>query len=127
MPTIKQRRAFDKILENAGNVSKSMTQVGYAPGTARNPKELTDSIGYQELLREAGLTEDLIATSLVEDIKAKPLKRIAELNLGAEVLGMKKREPIGNNNVLIIQITDELSKKRGFKLDDINTKSIDNR
>ena len=39
-----------------------------------------------------GLTEDLVTTALVEDIKAKPEKRVQELKLGAEILQMVKHD-----------------------------------
>ena len=44
--------AFIKVVENHGNVSKSMREVGYTEKTAKNPKNLTDSKGWQELLDE---------------------------------------------------------------------------
>ena len=90
MATIKQKQALEKIVENRGNIGKAMILAGYDETTARNPKNLTDSKGYRELLVECGLTEQLITTALVEDIKIKEGKRTAELSLGAEILGMKK-------------------------------------
>ena len=50
MATIKQKTAFNKIVENRGNISKTMREVGYSKKTAKNPKNLTQSIGWQELL-----------------------------------------------------------------------------
>ena len=52
MATIKQKKALDKIVENRGNISKSMREVGYSKKTAKNPKNLTESKGWQELLEE---------------------------------------------------------------------------
>ena len=52
MPTIKQKMAFDKIIENHGNVSKTMKEVGYSKISAINPKNLTDSDGWKELMEE---------------------------------------------------------------------------
>jgi len=49
-PTFKQKMAFRKTLENNGNVSKSMKQAGYGKGSAKNPKLLTDSDGWQTLM-----------------------------------------------------------------------------
>jgi len=43
---------FDKIVENKGNVSKSMREVGYSPATAKNPKMLLNSTGFMELLQQ---------------------------------------------------------------------------
>ena len=90
MATLKQKRAVDRMVENGGIASQAMIDVGYSANTARTPSKLTESDGFKELYKEKGLTENLIVESLVDDIKAKPGKRAAELNLGADVLGMKK-------------------------------------
>lgn len=43
-PTIKQARVINDLLENTGKpISKAMRDAGYAPATAKNPKELTNS------------------------------------------------------------------------------------
>ena len=42
MATIKQKRAFAKILENGGKVSKAMREVGYTTATAHTPHKLTE-------------------------------------------------------------------------------------
>lgn len=52
MPTIRQQNAFDKIVENGGNVSKAMREVGYSEETAKTPQKLTESKGWQELVEE---------------------------------------------------------------------------
>lgn len=92
MATLKQKLVVAKIIENHGNVSKSMRQVGYSKNTAKVPsKNLTDTKGFKEVLASYGLTEDLVTTALVFDIKSKPKRRFNELSLGAEILGMKKR------------------------------------
>ncbi len=66
--------------------------VGYGSGLQHNPNRVLESEGFKKALAEFGLTEELITVSLVEDIKAKPKARVKELGLGAEILGMKKRE-----------------------------------
>ena len=39
-----------KIIENHGNVSKAMREVGYTEATAKNPKKnLTDTAGYKKI------------------------------------------------------------------------------
>ena len=88
MPTIRQKEAVKKVMENYGNVSKSMKEVGYSPNSAKNPKSLTDSKGFKELMGEYGLTEKLVSKSLVLDIKKKPQRRVKELELGARILKM---------------------------------------
>jgi len=88
MATIKQKMAVQKIVENGGNVSRSMIEVGYSPATAKTPDKLTDSKGYQELLNEY-LPDDFILGALKDDIEKKPQNRVAELNLATKVKGMQ--------------------------------------
>lgn len=53
MATIKQKRVVKRILENRGmGVSTAMLEEGYSPNTAKNPKNLTSSNGWNELMEE---------------------------------------------------------------------------
>jgi len=52
MPTIKQRKAAQKVVENHGNISRAMLEAGYTPASAKNPKNLTESRGWNELMEE---------------------------------------------------------------------------
>jgi len=96
-PTPRQKKAAKAVIDNMlldtpksnGEVLKS---VGYGTGLQNQPARVLQSEGFKAALAEYGLTEELITTSLVEDIKAKPAMRVKELGLGAEILGMKKRE-----------------------------------
>lgn len=88
MPTEKQEKAIENMVENGGIVSKAMIDAGYSPNTAKTPQKLTESEGYRELCEKYGLTDSLIITSLVEDIKAKPQNRKSELELGAKISGL---------------------------------------
>ena len=96
MPTIKQRKAAELLVENRGNIGKSMIEAGYDPTTAKNPKNLTESIGFQEVYKEIGLTPMFLTKALKDDIEQKPKNRYSEMNLAAEILGMKK-QPAGDN------------------------------
>ena len=98
MATRKQKLALNKIVENRGNISKSMREVGYDDTTAKNPKNLTESKGYKELLKGSGLDENLVVGALVEDINKKPQNRAKELALGAKLLGMIKKEIMPEQN-----------------------------
>jgi len=60
MPTLKQELLVKKLVENRGNVSKSMREVGYSPATAKNPQQTTISKTYQELMKQY-LPDDLIS------------------------------------------------------------------
>lgn len=120
MATLRQKIAVDKIVENQGNVSKAMREAGYPETTAKNPKNLTDSKGFKELMNEYGLTDGLIAKSLVDDINKKPKNRLGELRLGAEILGMKAIEGTGNKT-LIVMLTGQSSERYGIKTDTITS------
>lgn len=87
MATIKQKKALNKIVENGGNVSQAMIQAGYSLKTAKTPKKLTDSLGFQDLCDERGLTDELLLKALIEDIKNKKGNRKAEIELGFKIKG----------------------------------------
>lgn len=72
-PTIKQKKALERVLENHGNISKSMREAGYSPNTAKNPKLLTDSIGWSDMLREY-LPDELLMKVQVEGLNATTIK-----------------------------------------------------
>lgn len=69
MPTIKQKLAFDKIVENRGNVSAAMREVGYSDNSAKNPSNLTDSDGWKDLM------ETYLPDSLLWDKHKKLLEK----------------------------------------------------
>src|SRR3990167_8149103 len=50
MPTLKQKVAYKKTIENNGSVSKAMRETGYSLNTAKNPQSLTESKGWKELM-----------------------------------------------------------------------------
>ena len=106
MATLKQEAAVKELVESGGaSVSKAMRESKhpYSPKTAKTPKKLTGSKGYKEELAKYGLTPKLVTSSLVEDIKAKPQKRVSELALGAEILRMKGSDGRGDVNINLIQ------------------------
>ena len=97
-PTKKQRDVVKRIVENHGNVSKSMEEVGYSKASAKNPKNLTESKGYLEALDEVGLTQELLTSSLTNDIKEKGELPIEKRNRTRELeLGMKARNMLGQS------------------------------
>ena len=60
MVTIKQKTAVKIAVENGGNISKAMREAKYSPETAKNPSKLTESKGWQELMKQH-LPDKLIA------------------------------------------------------------------
>jgi len=75
MATIKQKQAVKEIVENRGNVSKAMETVGYTKATAKNPSNLTNSKGFQKLLKELidnnDLLNEVIDVAMSKDSRAK--------------------------------------------------------
>lgn len=69
MATIKQKKVLMKIVENGGNLHKAMLDVGYSPLTSKNPKNLTNSKGFQELLNEY-LPDELLTNVHLQGLKA---------------------------------------------------------
>lgn len=67
-----------------------MAMIGYSQGVQETPSIVTNSKGFRQAMYDLGLTEELITTSLVEDINAKKGGRLGELRLGAELLGLSK-------------------------------------
>ena len=105
MATEKQKEAVKDLSENIGKpIGKIMRDSGYSVSTSETPKRLTESKGFKEELDKHGLNEELIISSLVEDIKAKPGKRLGELQYGGELIGMKKAPEDLSGNVQLTQI-----------------------
>lgn len=100
-----QRKAAEAVVENLASTNPLPTgqvleNVGYGK-IIQDPRRITESMGFKQAIRDLGLTEELITTSLVEDINLKPQERIQELKLGAEILGMKEDEEKPKENTKV--------------------------
>ena len=60
MSKIRAKKAISKIVENRGNVSKSLREAGYSPSYAKNPKQFLSTKDAQELMEEY-LPDEMIA------------------------------------------------------------------
>lgn len=109
-PKMKHRQVLEKMVENGGNVSRAMRDVGYSPATAENPKKVTESKGFQQLL-EQYLPNDFILEALQSDIKAKPKRRVAELTLASKIKGLIKNEQKEGDKTLILITTPESAQR----------------
>lgn len=93
MATIKQTRAFKNIMKNSEeNLGKAMVKAGYSRTVAENPKNLTESKGFIQLLDQAGLTDEYLNTCLREDIEKKPQNRKQELELAYKLRGRTEKD-----------------------------------
>ena len=70
-PTTKQGKAIKKILEKGGkiSVSKAMREAGYSEKTAKNPKHLTNSKTWKELMKEFLPDEDRVEIILENQLR----------------------------------------------------------
>lgn len=73
MATEKQKAVARKIVENHGSVSGAMKDAGYKNNTAKNPKNLTNSKGWQELMDQY-YPDDQVARIQKGLLKAKILR-----------------------------------------------------
>ena len=68
-PTVKQKLAFQKIVENRGNIGQGMKEAGYTEATAKNPSNLTNSEGWLALL-EKYVPDEKLTIKLDEGLDA---------------------------------------------------------
>jgi len=75
MATQRQKLVLGKMLENTGaSMYKIMRAAGYSEAYAKNPKDLVETRGFQDLLNEAGVTDERIAQVMSDGLGAtKPL------------------------------------------------------
>lgn len=107
-PTPRQRIAAKLYIENRGTpVNAIMKAANYSDAIQKNPHQVLESKGFKAELAKYGLTEQFITTALVEDINLKPQKRVEELKLASDILGMRKREESTNNTLNLMVFSPE--------------------
>ncbi len=106
--TLKQNLVVKKIIENHGNISKSMREVGYKSATAKNPKNLTNSKAWPALL-EKYLADDKLLSKHDEALEA--VKQI-----GAQILIDKNGETIKKENEGMIEVPDYPTRLKAVEL-----------
>lgn len=100
MPTIPQKMTFDEVAAQIArgervNVGKAMRKAGYTDKVADNPKNVTDSKGWKELLAEID-DEPLMAR--LKEIALDSDKR-ASIAAIQELMKLKDRYPAGKLKV----------------------------
>lgn len=114
VPTLKQTLLAKTTVEFGGVPGMSRKKLRELAGYKTATNQVFKTPGYLSALAKYGLTEDLIATALVEDIKSKPRNRIHELALGADILGMRKRHAeVDNSKNLTLVISAETAERYG--------------
>ena len=103
MPTFKQEKVAElRTLHPDWSKIKVLRMAGYGASIKSWSGRTYNSKGVREALAKWGLVEGLVAKSLVADIKQKPRRRYNELNLAADILGMKKYATLPPSNIFII-------------------------
>ncbi len=140
MATLKQRKLVAKVIENNGNVSKSMREVGYAKSTTTNPQLITKSKTFQELLEKA-LPDSLLLKKHREGLEATKYEVLGSsgeeglweksevpdystrhkyLQTGYNLKGRANPEGVTNNNNLVILITGQTGGRYGSETTNIS-------
>jgi len=101
-PKPRQKKLAMLVVENMQKkqpepIGKLMESIGYGT-TSLTPSIVTESKGYLQALRDLGLTEELVTTSLVDDINKKPQNRVKELSLASDILQMRKPVEVNKND-----------------------------
>lgn len=107
MPTHRQKVAFQKSIENQGNVSKAMIEAGYSKSHAHNPQLLTNSKGFKKLLEQYAPEKSLVlkAVQMLDHV------RITHKDFPAE-LGIERIKDIFKKaNTEVLDILQSTSKK----------------
>lgn len=68
-PTKRQRKAAERVIKKGESPSRAMRKVGYSKGTSKNPKNLTQSKGWEQLMNEY-LPDSLVAETHQNLLKA---------------------------------------------------------
>ena len=59
-PKKRQKEAFKKVMKEGKSVTQAMKEVNYSPATIENPKNLTESKGWQQLVKQYLPDDDLL-------------------------------------------------------------------
>jgi hypothetical protein len=102
-------KVVQNLVENGGNKYKAIRDAGYSEAVATTPQKVTESKGFKQAMQELGLTDTLLVTSLVSDIKTKE-NRFNELQLGFKLRGHLK-DTVQESKTLILITSGESAKR----------------
>ncbi len=77
MPTLKQKKAFQAVGVNGGNISKAMVEAGYSPSVSKRTDKLTNTKGWEELMSTC-LSDELLAERHLELLNKRDIRFSAE-------------------------------------------------
>lgn len=106
--TQRQRKAIKNVVENGGNVSRAMINAGYDSTTAKNPKKLTESKAWIQLMDDH-IPDDQLLIKHKEALEA--VKQI-----GAQILIDKDGKAITKENEGMIEVPDQIVRLKAVEL-----------
>lgn len=105
MATYKQKLVASKLVENGGNLGKAMIAAGYSPATAKTPQKLTESKGWQELMK-IYLPDEMVLACHNKLIKSEnEMVRLGALNLAYKVKGKFSENALHTEDLQITVLT----------------------
>lgn len=102
-------RVANNLIENGGVKGKAIRDAGYSESMIHSPSKVLESVGFKQVMQELGLTDHLLVTSLVSDIKTKE-NRFNELQLGFKLRGHLK-DTVQESKTLILITSGESAKR----------------
>jgi len=73
MSTYKQTKALANMVENGGNMGIALKKAGYSDSMAKNPYKVTRSKGFQDVLVNAGISDEKLALIISKGLDAYQL------------------------------------------------------
>ncbi len=116
--SIRQQALADEIIKNQMRPLAERKNKGELVKDAGfSSTQSLHSEGVYRALQKYGLNEELVTSALVDDIKAKPEKRLGELTLAADILGMrlKSKDDGGGNKTLIVVVSGQSADRYGIQ------------
>ena len=108
--TLKQEEAVKKIVENHGNISQAMRDVGYSPATAKNPKNLTESKAWPQLMEEQLPDKEVLEEHRKGLHATKPIGALVIIKKDGE------QEVVYKNNEGVIEVDDTPTRLKAVEL-----------
>ncbi len=114
--SVRQQALADEILKNQMRpVSERKNKTELAKAAGFTSPAAFKSSGLKIALEKYGLNEDLVTSALVDDIESKPGKRLGELTLAANILGMIKKDGQEGNKTLVVVVSGQSAERYGIQ------------
>lgn len=127
MPTIKQKKAFQELGVNGGNLTKAMKVAGYSAEVSKRTDKLTKTKGFKELMEEYLSDEDLakahrelLNAGFIErigfekDIEDEDILDVFKKAKGCKVLYIRHYKD--SEKIAYVQVIDNNARKNALEM-----------